>query len=423
MAEGLIVGFDLLKDDCRLSYFEEGEEEPKDFAFSDSEHPYIVQNSICKKKGEDKWLIGEAAYQTTLFGDGTIVDKLLKIVSLDGTATIENVTYSAEDLLTFFIREVLAGLFREKRTKAIQQMVITVQEMDAKVIDVLLRSLKRLGIDKKIVHVVSHTECFLYYVLSQRSNLWSNLTALYDLSGDGLNYYEMQIVRGISPNIANATRTFLEEGFSADILKTPTGQRMGDNILKNCVDRMMEKKVVSAVFLSGVGMDQCQTWGNGFLKSLCNRRKVFYIENIFAKGAVFKAVDELRDASAYPYSLMCEGRINVAISMEVYKGVNKQTLPLTTIGKNWYESVSNFDIFLEDEDTIRLKVQKLGERYPIDITIPVFHLNGRENKAVRCNFSLAFTNDKSFTVQLKDKGFGELIPSQNEVITKTFTIG
>jgi len=423
MAEGLVIGFDLLKDYCRLSYFEEGKEEPVDFAFSEGQHPYIVQNSICKKKGEDKWLIGEEAYQTTLFGDGTIVDKLLKVVSLDGTATLDGVNYSAEELLTHFIQETLGGLLRKNKEQSIARIVFTVQEMDAKVIDTLMRSLKKIGIDRKIVHVVSHTECFLYYVLTQRSNLWSNLTALYDLSGEGLNYYEMQILRGMSPNIASANRIFLEEGFSADILTSASGQRMGDNIMKNCVERMLEKKVVSAVFLSGIGMDECQSWGVNFLKTLCNRRKVYYIENLFAKGAVYKALDEMRPTSVYPYRLMCEGRINVAIFMEAYNGMNKQVIQLTTIGNNWYESKKDFDIFLEDEDVLRFRVQKLGEHYPVDISVPVFNRKGRENKLARCNVSLFFNKESSFTIQLKDKGFGELFPSTGEVVSKTFSIG
>ncbi|MBR6322603.1 MAG: hypothetical protein IKR59_07015 [Lachnospiraceae bacterium] len=423
MEEGLIIGFDLCKDFCRISYFVSGEDEPADLVFSEEENPYVVQNSICKKKGEDTWFIGQEAYETALLGGGSIVDKLLRLVGRNGHATFDGVQFSAEELLYHFLEETLKVLFREKKTNRVLGIMYSVQELNTTVLDAVIRCTKRLGIERKRIHIISHTESYLYYVLSQRRELWSNVSVLYDLSGDGLNYYELEVLRGMQPNVARAKRTFLEEGFSLDILDSAAGRKMADNIMTSCVDRMMKKKLVSSAYLSGRGMDSCQKWGENFLRILCQRRKVFFIENIFAKGAVYAACEYLRENSVYPFSIMCEGRIDVDISMELTQGNVQKTMYLASVGSNWYETRESFDIIPDQETAVRMKVKRLGERVPIIIEVPMDEFPQRAGKTTRVNVGLNFDSDNMFTITLTDKGFGEFFPGSEKTVRKTFTIG
>ena len=67
----LILGYDLCKDYCRISYYDEEEETPRDFSFTDERNPFLIQNAICRKKGTDEWLVGQEAYSTALFGGGS----------------------------------------------------------------------------------------------------------------------------------------------------------------------------------------------------------------------------------------------------------------------------------------------------------------------------------------------------------------
>ena len=341
---------------------------------------------------------------------------------MKGFATFEGVRYSAEDLLYHFLDESLKLLFKAKNTTEISQIMFTVQDLDSVVLDTVIRCMKRLGIERKRIHIISHTEAYLFFVLSQKRELWSNISVLYDLSGDGLNYYEMEVLRGIKPNVAYAKRTFLEEGFSLDILNTPAGCRMADSIMTKCVERMLNKKLISSAYLSGNGMDACQKWGSSFLKVLCTRRRVFFIENLFAKGAVYAAGEYLRDTSAYPYKIMCEGRIDVDINFDGYKGMNLKTLNLASVGSNWYETKQSFDIIPDQETTLRFRVRKLGERSPLTLEIPLTDFDIRKNKMRRIGVNLSFSSENEFNVTLKDKGFGEFCPATDTVIRKTFTI-
>jgi len=423
MEEGLIIGYDLCKDFCRISYFEEGASEPKDLAFSEEENPYLVQNSICKKKGEDLWLIGQEAYESALLGTGTIVDKLLRFVAVSGSATFEGVLYSAEELLAHFLSETLEVLFKKTGKREIREIVYSVQELNSRVLDAVIRCTRGLGIDRKKIHIISHTESYLFYVLSQRRELWSNLSILYDLSGDGLNYYELEVLRGQQPNMAKAERTFLEEGFSLDILESASGCRMADSIMTSCVDRMLSRKLISSCYLSGKGMESCQEWGKNFLKILCSRRKVFFIENLFAKGAVYAACDHFRKNTAYPYRILCEGRISVEISLDVCQGVNQKNLVLARAGDNWYETRAVLDFIPDQENTLRMKVKKMGERLPVQIEVPLTEFLQLGNKRKRIRMELEFIREDAFRITLRDKGFGEFFPAGDTVVQREFTIG
>ena len=421
--KGLIIGYDLCEDHCRISYYAEDSEEPKDLVFSDDENPYLIQNAVGKRKGEDVWLIGQEAYEAALLGTGTIVDKLVRLTERGGFSRIDGVRYSAEDLLLHFLDETLKVLYKETGQQNVLEICITVQSLSGAVLDALIRSLMMLGIERKRVHIISHTESWLYFVLSRNRELRSNLAVLFDLSGDGLNYYELNILRGSQPSVANAKREFLEEGFNLDILDTQAGRRMADSIMTSCVERQLSRKLVSSAYLSGRGMDDCQSWGENFLKKLCERRRVFFVENLFAKGAVYAALDRLKITPPYPYRIMCEGRISVDISIDVTKGVRERTLMLSAIGQNWYECKSSFDIIPDGTETLKLKVKKLGEKAPVDLELPLHDFMKHGNKLTRINVTLDFQSEDSFTVTLKDKGFGEFFPAENTVLKRSFNVG
>ena len=423
MSEGLIIGYDLTRYYCRVSYFKEGEEEPVDVLFSDEKNPYLIQNSICRRKGTNEWLVGRSAYETALLGQGSIVDKLLLLVERKDYSTFDGELLSAGEIFRHFLEETLKRVYQETGEKGIRYIIFTVQELDAIVLDTIIEACKELGIERNSVRIISHTESFLFYALSRKQEFRNNLSVLFDFTGDGLNYYELEIVRGMQPNAAVARRKFLEEGFSVDIMNSPMGHRMADSILTSCTQRILDKKLVSICLLSGNGMDDCQTWGTNFLRTLCARRRVFFVENVFAKGAVYAAVDALRQESAYPFRILCEGRIRVDISTEIFTGLSQQTVFLARAGENWYDTKAEFDVIPDDMTKMLLKVKKLGDRTGVVAEVPLADiLKGRANKTTRIGVQLRFTSENVFTVTLEDKGFGEFYPASGRKVYRTFPV-
>ena len=225
--EGLVIGLDLNDDYSQVSC-------------NEKEKSWTVPTVICRRKEKETWLIGEEAYAATLLGEGVIVDKLLKMVRKDGTSTIGGICYTGMDLLKIFLKKLLEYPFKEFHTDEVAQLVITMHKTDARVTDCLMYCADHLNIPRDRVHVISHTESFAYYVLSQRKELWSNQVGLFELSEDRLCYYEMKVQRGMRRNMVQAEAQNQEEAFDLDILNSPSGSKLADQSICCCWGRLVQ---------------------------------------------------------------------------------------------------------------------------------------------------------------------------------------
>ena len=174
----LIIGLDLNDDYTRI-------------VCHGQEKSWTIPTVLCRRKDEEVWLTGEEAYACTLVGEGVMVDKLVKMAAKGGTSTIGEVRYTGSGLLNLFIRKVLEYPKKEFGVENIGQLVVSLHRVDAGMMDLFLTCADFLEIPRERVHVISHMESFVYYVLSQRKELWSNQVGLFDLSSQRLCYYEM----------------------------------------------------------------------------------------------------------------------------------------------------------------------------------------------------------------------------------------
>lgn len=171
--DGLVIGLDLNDDYTQICCY-------------DKEKSWTIPTVICRRKEEETWLSGEEAYAATLLGEGIIVDKLLKLAAKDGTSTIGGICYSGGTLLKLFIQKMLEYPKKEFGKDRIWQLVITLSDVDARLLDILMYCADFLEIPRERVHVISHTESFIYYVLSKKKELWTNQVGLFELSSERL---------------------------------------------------------------------------------------------------------------------------------------------------------------------------------------------------------------------------------------------
>ena len=374
--DGLVIGLDLNDDYTRISCYDE-------------EKSWTIPTVICRKKQEEVWLAGEEAYACTLVGEGVIVDKLLKMVRKDGTSTIGGIRYTGRELLNLFVRKMLEYPMKEFGENEVDQLVISLQQVDAKMTDTLMYCADFLGIPREKVHVISHMESFVYYVLSQKKDLWTNQVGLFDLSNQRLCYYEMKVQRGLRRNMVQADSENMEEAFNLDILDSPSGSRLADRILCSCGERLLSKKLFSSIFLTGKGFDRTD-WAGEFMKLVCHRKKVFAEPVLFARGAAYKGADCRQSATSYPYIFICEGRLKTEVSMRVVRGQKEGSLVLASYGDNWYESKSTMDFILDDQNEIEFTITPLDSKKKKLVRIPLTGFPKRPPRTTRIQMSLAF---------------------------------
>lgn len=408
MMDELVIGIDLCDTYTKVSCFEE-------------EKVWTVPTVICKKKQTDEWYVGKEAYGLVLMGTGIMVDKLLSLVMKDGTATIEGVKYSAAELLEKFLERVLALPREEYGTDRIGHMTVSLSRVDGKMMDVLLRCADSLKLSRQRLHVISHTESFVYYVMSQKKEVWAMQVGMFDLSDEGLFYYEMKVQRGLKKMVVQAEGREMEESFNLDILENAAGAKMGDRILCSCGERLLQKKLFSSVFLTGKGFDKLD-WAENFCRLLCSKRKVYGESDLFARGAAYHAADFKRPKTLYPFACICEGRLKATVSMAVKQKEKEIQLVMASAGDSWYEARTSVELIADGQDYVDLSITPLDVKKKRTVRIPLEGFPERPDRTTRLGVTVGFLDENTMAVAIQDKGFGELFPATGAMVRQEVQI-
>ena len=400
--DGLVIGMDLCDTYTHISCME-------------PEQTWVIPTVVCKNKNADEWYVEEEAYAHTLVGDGIMEDKLLTQVMKDGTATIGGIKYEGIYLLKMFLEKALELPKKAAGSREIASIVIAVSCLDVKLMDSLLYCADYLKIPRDRVHLISHTESFVYYVMSQKREVWSNQVGMFDLTNQSLRYYELKVQRGLRQMQVVADCENLEEGFHLDVLDNTAGARLADRILCSCADRILQKRLFSAIVLTGKGFENTD-WAPEFMKQVCSRRRLFVENSLFSKGALMKAADYLQEKSSYPFICICEGRLKTTVSVKVLNHDKEGQLVLAAAGDNWYEAKSTVDFIVTGNPEVEFTISPLDPKKKKLVKIGLEDFPKRPDRTTKIELSLGFSDDRTMVAVIKDKGFGEIFPAEDVMI-------
>lgn len=400
--DGLVIGMDLCDTYTHISCME-------------PEQTWVIPTVVCKNKNADEWYVEEEAYAHTLVGDGIMEDKLLTQVMKDGTATIGGIKYEGIYLLKMFLEKALELPKKAADSREIASIVIAVSCLDVKLMDSLLYCADYLKIPRDRVHLISHTESFVYYVMSQKREVWSNQVGMFDLTNQSLRYYELKVQRGLRQMQVVADCENLEEGFHLDVLDNTAGARLADRILCSCADRILQKRLFSAIVLTGKGFENTE-WAPEFMKQVCSRRRLFVENSLFSKGALMKAADYLQEKSSYPFICICEGRLKTTVSVKVLNHDKEGQLVLAAAGDNWYEAKSTVDFIVTGNPEVEFTISPLDPKKKKLVKIGLEDFPKRPDRTTKIELSLGFSDDRTMVAVIKDKGFGEIFPAEDVMI-------
>ena len=471
--EGLIIGIDLSDDYCRINGMRQTDPEPADISIAQADGRPVIQTALGRRRGDSEWKIGKEAYEAALTGEGFVVDKLLTRLLNGESLEAGEETYPAQTLMAAFLERLLTCVFRyyeqeengtipEKAEdnaikdaadvkdapedgtagagtaaeeklpdtdampageeagfsqflKGISTLIFSIRHVDRDVTAAILSCTDLIGVDRDSVRVISRTEAFLYYVLSQKKELWTNESVLFDWSCSQVHFYRLNVVRGTHPNTVYVEHKVLEENLPAE-LEDENNRRNLDAAVSPQAKALLDKSHISSVFLSGKGLENCSSWPQGgFITAVGTRRRVFCEMNLFSRGAVVAGADGLREETAFPYTIICEGRIAATVMMDVLSRGAKKSLILAKRGSLWYEVQNRADLILDDCNAVNIRIEQSEGKLVRVFSIPLEHFPERPNKTTKIQVVLTFASENEAVIRVVDMGFGELFPSSGMV--------
>ena len=184
------------------------------------------------------------------------------------------------------------------------------------------------------------------------------------------------------------------------------------------IKNTLGKELYSSIQINGEGFDQ--EWAQKSVKLLCyQRRKVFYGNNLFARGACSAGAERVLNHALKDYRYMSSSLVLSDIGMEMRVMGTPAYYPLIESGRNWYESNAYVELILDDTSELVFIVDTMGEEGKKRIAMALPGLPERPAKTTRLGVSLQYTSQAECRVVVKDLGFGEMFPSSGKEWTET----
>ena len=417
MAEAYYIGMDLCPDTTQISFYNDIKREPETVNQLNNKETYMMPNILFFSNATNDWYVGSEASETRFKEEGVILDALYANASSENTVEVGGATYSYRKLFLMMLKMHIDSFLYRYEGASVGKLVITIPEYDKRLFRVLKGFHKELGLSEEQVEITSHLDSSLYYIFNQNSDLYVNSVALFDYSADGLQYFRIDITRSREPDTIQVIHEDYSEQFNMALFK-------GDNIsmdetFAKIVAHEMKQTYISSVFLTGLGFSE--KWMNHSRNILCQGRRVFAGQNIYTKGACYKAVGGEYEEFYRKYFV--ETDENVRFDVGISSGDEEERfIPVTIGGRQWYNIHGKINVILDDTDKVTIIYRDRKTEEESREVVRLHGLPKRPNKTSKFSIEVEFEDPHRGAVILKDVGFGKLFPTTNKIYRKEFEV-
>lgn len=410
VSQKLIVGYDLSVDHVQISYCDVEREQVETISSVAGEESFTIPMVLCKKVGVSQWFYGKEALQYAQEKQGILIEDLLRL-ALDGEPVqIEEREYDPAALLTLFFKRSLGMLTGITGTDKLEALVITCEQLDDAMRDLLDRVTANLRLKVEWITYQSYQESYYYYMLRQSAELWKEPSVLFHYRQNRMFFYKMALNKRTQPLVVLISRE--EEEFPS---RASMGEDAGNILLDQSFQKLAQEKLgeerIASVFL--IGDDFSEEWLKNSLKFLCDRRRIFLGNNLFSKGACYGMLERFRPSEQGTKTVFLgEDKLKSNIGMEVMQRGEKTYLALLDAGSAWRTASAAVEFYLKEEKDVELTITSLnggGRR-----TVPV-SLEQLSGDITRIRMVLTMKAEDILLAEFHDLGFGEYRPAENRI--------
>lgn len=420
--EKLYLGIELGDSGCGLTWL--NPETNTVQVLSDGEGQSWIPSVLCLNTEDNQWSAGIEAQNSQGKSGCIVLNRLVSLYRSGQSLEVNGECYTAEDMLQEFLNHLLKEAMKRSGVNIIESLVFCMEDVCSSDAEAISRICCRQGVDLESIHVFNRQECFMYYLMNQKREMWSNVSYLFDYGKEGLYCYQLDVLKGLRPISA---RAYLEK-----ISGAPPVELIGkggeestaiDRWFSSLVEKKMAGKIVSSVILCGEGFLEL-SWAKQFIKCIYSQksRKVYQVEAIYGMGAAFAAYHMADKHRHFPYRCICEGRISATISIFVDEQDNNEQLILVQAGTNCYEARISIDLNLINQSEVNLFVRNMGAQESYKLPLDLSSLVEDQRERTKIRLSIAFPKAETMLVRVEDLGFGEIYPSTGRVIQQSYEI-
>lgn len=294
-------------------------------------------------------------------------------------------------------------------------VVFSVERADEQAVAELRRlAMQMIGIPESRIFVQSREESFCAYVLHQSREIWRHQAVLFACGGGELRSTVLNVNGRTIPVMARAEK---EEKWQVSFGNYTDTEK--DLALAGIARDIFGGRPVSSVFLVGEGFDG--KWYEESLKILCGAgKRVFAGNNLFAKGACYRAMDELKNPEERAYVFLGEDKIPYNVGLRAPGAGRESLYTLLNAGTSWYEAKAECEALLLEEPVLEFILKPMQGNTTLRESMTLTGIPERPSRTTRLHIAVEFESVEKLRIEVRDLGFGELFPSSdlvwNEVV-------
>lgn len=391
-SEKVIVGYDLGNKYAQISCYVTGsEEEIRTLSSVAGSSVYTIPLALSKRQGVNQWFYGSEAIRYAGEEEGILVENLLKLARDGEPVQIDGAPIDPVALLTLFLKRSLGLLSQVTNTERIGALMITCEELDHRMLEVLTTATEGLHLKTDQICFQSHVESFYYYNLYQPEELWRHKTILCEYGDASIRTYCMECNRHTTPVVA-----YMEER------EFPFPVPESDEKMQEIAKKLCENQMISSVYLIGEAFSR--DWMKESLRYLCKGRRVFQGNNLFSKGACYGMMERLTPGeNGKNHVFLGKDKLKSNIGMKVLRQGEESYQALLDAGINWYEAKNTMEFYLLEGRAVEILITSLtGKGNRIARIVPEELQEG----IIRLRISVEMRDDTHLKIELEDLGFG-----------------
>lgn len=412
----LLAGLDLNDRQSQISYIYTDRDEPQTISSVSGQEQYNVPTVLCKRNEVNQWFYGREAVAQAQAGDGVLVEHILEHCYNGREMEVDGQEFDPLELLALFVRRMVARLQSLTDGDKPDAMMITVEELDNRMIEVLNALADKLGLESDKVFFQSHLESMYHFVIHQPEDIRRQQVVICDYGSECMKSYRLEMNRKTTPVVC-----YVEDKVYRDM---PVGRipeeepyrdractRLDEQFTK-VVNEICEGRIISTVYLIGEGF--LGNWCRESLKILCRNRRVFQGNNLYSKGACYCLAERCVPTElSSGYVFLGRDKVKANVGMYFYRNGAEEYYPVIDAGVNWFEARHEWDILLEDENRIHFLVTPLNKRNKREFIMTLEGLPERAGGFSRIHLTVQFMSESRIGITAVDMGFGEFFDSNH----------